>query len=260
MKKFAIAVLALAILAVGMAMADRPVNQTPETQGISTTTDVSVMGTLTNAESITWVMSDQDTRAASLSAEEVQYTMAYTQSVQAEQGIATFTAQNDLDTQNKVANTKNFATTKTLEYTQIEDGYGRATTTEVLTVDGAGMNTSSSDKFLCPFAIAATGTIPRFCNIIEVGSSFTGSGVSMTTIASERHVAKSSDVPVSVDYNIDLNGQGTASAYYKAHFQEARGTNTDKALDIVATEKTTASGYIPIFTKDIKYQSGVRRY
>lgn len=262
MKKFAIAVLALAFLAVGMAMADRPVNATLETQGVTTSTAVVVSGALTNAESIVWTMSDQDIAGASASLDdgEVQYTMAYTQSVQGNNGYAEFNAANALDTANKVVNTYNYKTTKQLDYVSYEDAYGQVVTAESLTLDGAGMNTTTADKFLCPFG-ASPSDFPAFCNIIEVGSTFSGTAVSMTTVADERHVAKSADVPVVVDYSVGLAGQGSASAYYRAHFQEARGNDSaNKSLDIVASEKTTASGVITSFTKAINYQSGVRRY
>ena len=260
MKKFAIAVLALAFLAVGMAMADRPVNQTYETQGVTTSTAVVVSGALTNAESIVWTMSDQDIAEASLDDGEVQYTMAYTQSVQGNNGYAEFNAGSALDTANKVVNTNNYKTTKQLDYVSYEDAYGQVVTAESLTLDGAGMNTTTADKFLCPFG-ASSADFPAFCNIIEVGSTFSGTAVSMTTVADERHVAKSADVPVVVDYSVGLAGQGSASAYYRAHFQEARGNDSaNKSLDIVASEKTTASGVITSFTKAINYQSGVRRY
>ena len=259
MKKFAIAVLALAVLAVGMAMADRPVNQTYETQGVTTSTAAVVTGTLTNAESIVWTMSDQDISGAALDAEEVQYTMAYTQSVAANNGYAEFNAANALDTANKVANTYNYKTAKQLDYVSLDTAYGQVATAESLVLDGAGNNTTTADKFLCPFGASSTD-FPAFCNIIEVGSTFSGTAVSMTTVADERHVSKSADVPVVVDYSIGLTGQGSASAYYRAHFQEARDDSLAKALDIVASEKTTASGVIASFTKAINYQSGVRRY
>lgn len=260
MKKFAIAVLALAVLAVGMAMADRPVNQTLETQGVTTSTAVVVSGALTNAESIVWQMSDQDIAGASLGAEEVQYTMAYTQSVQGNNGYSEFNAGNALDTANKVVNTYNYKTTKQLDYVSYDDAYGQVATAESLTLDGVGNTTTLADKMLCPFG-AAAGDFPAFCNIIEVGSTFSGTAVSMTTVADERHVAKSADVPVVVDYSVGLAGQGSATAYYRAHFQEGRGDDfANKSLDLVASEKTTASGTIESFSKVINYQSGVRRY
>ncbi|HII75974.1 MAG TPA: hypothetical protein HA264_02795, partial [Methanolinea sp.] len=62
MKKFAFAVLALAVLVVGTAMAVDPINATTETQGISTSTGVIVMGTMTNSETVVMTMSNQDIR------------------------------------------------------------------------------------------------------------------------------------------------------------------------------------------------------
>jgi hypothetical protein len=259
MKKFAIAVLALAVLAVGMAMADRPVNQTFETQGITTSTAVVATGDLTNAETVVWTMSNQNVAGASLADGEVQYTMSYTQSLQDNNGYSQFNAGNALDTANQVGNTYNYKTTKQVGYVSSESALGQAAISESLVLDGAAMNTTTSGQFLCPFG-AAAGDYPAFCNIIEVGSSFSGTAVQMTTGADERRVAKSSNYPVVVDYTVGLAGQGTASAYYRAHIQEARGQDTgNKSVDVVASEKTTASGTIDTFSKVINYQSGPRR-
>jgi len=95
-----------------MAMADRPVNQTFETQGITTSTAVVATGDLTNAETVVWTMSNQNVAGASLADGEVQYTMSYTQSLQDNNGYSQFNAGNALDTANQVGNTYNYKTTK----------------------------------------------------------------------------------------------------------------------------------------------------
>ncbi|MCQ8894300.1 MAG: hypothetical protein NQU46_06675 [Methanolinea sp.] len=263
MKKFAIAVIALAVLAVGLAMADDPVNQTYETQGFSTSTAVIAQGAVTNAESIVWTQSNQDMRGASLADGERQYTMSYSQSISGNNGYAEYNAVNALDTANKVANQNNFKSTKQFDYTSFDEAFGQVATSESLLLDGAAVDHDQDNRFLCPFATTTDGVFPAYCNIVEMGSTFSGVAVSMTTVASERHVANSADVPVAMDYSVGLSGQGAASAWIRAHLQEGRSPIDEeitKGMDLVYSEKTTASGVIASFSKAMSYQSGVRRF
>jgi len=138
--------------------------------------------------------------------------------------------------------------------------YGSIISDESLVLDSASSGSSISGRTMCPFMSSDDGSIPAYCNIIEMGSSFTGTAVSMTTIANERHIAKTSDVPVAMDYSISLAGKGAASAYYRMHIQSARGDSLNKSMDIVGNEKTTASGIIQKFEKTMNYGSGARLY
>ncbi|MCU0632304.1 MAG: hypothetical protein MUC66_04930 [Methanolinea sp.] len=129
-------------------------------------------------------------------------------------------------------------------------------------------------------AIFTVGTamadyIPAYSNVAEMGSSFTGSRVSMVTTASQN--------PVGMDYSVSLSGVGTASAWINAHLMEGRtgiafptglngGTlyspffyNPDtggispnngfmQGTDLVYKEKTTASGIIKDFSKTMSIQ------
>lgn len=307
MKKLAFAVLALAVLVIGMAMAADPINATVETQGISTTTGVVVLGTMTNTETVVWTSSTQDMRnnpplnqydplvtpvgtipIIQLWNPERQAVMSYTESILADNGYSEFNEMQSLDTGNKVANQKNFASTEQFDYVAFTDAMGRATTSESILLDLASQGSAAANRFICPFATGDAGYIPPYCNVYEMGSSFTGTQVSMITQAGENHIAKAADVPTQVSYSVGLSGTGSAAAWINVHVMEGRtgnvfpiGLNAGviyaplfynpdtgavspangfmQGEDLVYKEKTTASGVIESFGKSMSVQDGVRR-
>jgi hypothetical protein len=266
MKKFAFMAIALAMLVAftGMAMADTGINQTPETQGIVTSTAVQALGTVTETDSVVWQTAYADLSIPPLNPEEMAYTMSYTEGTIADQGLVSYTKGQSLDTANKVAGTYNFNTAKVVDFIGLDTG--RMITSENMVLDGAGNGSQTSTKYICPFASAATNTVPPFCNIIEVGSDADVTLGSLSTAADERHVMASGDPAVAVDYSIKLTGfgdvpaMGSADAYINAHIQEARGADNTKAEDLAYSETSTAAGDITLFQKVIGYQSGLRRY
>jgi hypothetical protein len=309
MKKLAFAVLALAVLVIGMAMAADPINATVETQGISTTTGVVVLGTMTNTETVVWTQSTQDMRnnpplnqydplvtpvgtipLIQLWNPERQAVMSYTESILADNGYSEFNEMQSLDTGNKVANQKNFGSTEQFDYVAFTDAMGRATTSESILLDLASQGSAAANRFICPFATGDAGYIPPYCNVYEMGSSFTGTQVSMITQAGENHIAKAADVPTQVSYSVGLSGTGSAAAWINVHVMEGRtgnvfplGVNLGAGAiyapmfynpdtgavspangfmqgeDLVYKEKTTASGVIESFSKSMSVQDGVRR-
>ncbi len=268
-KRTGIFVLLLAFFLLGYACADDPVNATYQTHSIRTETSVVVYGTFTNEASIVWQQStgalDDST---SLDLYERQATMSYSESTYANNGYVEYNRVADLDTGNQVVNQNNFKSTRQLDFESFSDAYGSVVTSESLALDTVSMGSLASDRFTCPLASSGSSVIPPYCNIVEMGSSFSGTAVSLTSVASERHIAAGADVPVAMDYSISLAGQGTASAYYRMHLQGGLGTDlidndniaAQKSLDIVASEKTTASGAIQSFEKTMSYGSGTRRY
>jgi len=262
MKKFGFLVIALALLVVGMAMADVGVNQTPETQGITTQTVVYALGTTTENDNIVWQQSSAVLNAPPLTPTERQYTMSYTENSILDQGYGEYTKQMNLDTQSKVANQFNFQATKQVDYvTDATVGLGRITSSEDLLLDGAGNGSSTNNMFICPFATQVADTIPPYCNVVEMGSSFDGTAVSMATSANERHVIATADPGVAMNYDISAAGVGTAAAWINAHIMEGRAydANTaNKAIDLTYSEKTTSSGVIQNFAKDMSYVSSWR--
>lgn len=310
MKKLSITALAMIILLSGMAMADDAMGATRETQGITTVTHVVVYGTFTDSAEGVWTSSTQDLRnnpplnnySDDLDANddgiiddpltgdqtwtpEGQYTMSYSEQTMADNGYIEWDKVVNLNTGNQAANQNNFEATTQFDFVSFEDAFGRATFSESLMLDGASMGSGAGNSMMCPFSTGDNGFIPAYCNIVEMGSSFTGSQVSLSTVARERHVSASADVPVSMDYSIGLSGVGTASAWINAHIMEGRtggvfenvpndtGGITDtwfynydmddsgmmQGVDLVHKEKTTASGVIESFSKSMSYQSGVRR-
>ncbi len=261
---FVVIAMAMLIALTGMAVADPGVNQTPETQGISTATTVQAVGTVTETDSMVWQLTSQATLAKNMGTlSTVQYVSSYTENTIADQGLVSYAKTMAVDTANKVGNQYNVKANKIVEFVGLDTG--RMISDESLLLDGAGQNQTTSDIMLCPFAAAAYTTFPAFCNIIEVGSSADVTIASLTTSADERHVMATADPAVAVDYNIKMTGfgdipaMGSAMAYINAHIQEGRGTGA-KAEDLVYSETSTAAGEISLFQKAISYQSGMRRY
>jgi len=330
MKKISIVVLTLIVLVIGLAMAADPINAITETQGISTTTGVVVMGTMSNSESVVMTISTMDLRdnpplgalghtpaydgggfisgmnpsnhwahfvygpgIELLSLPERQAVMSYTESVLADNGYSEFNEMQSMDTGNKVANQKNFASTEQFDFVAFPDAMGRATTSESLLLDLVSQGSVAADRFLCPFATGDQGFIPPYCNVYEMGSSFTGSQVSEVTQAGTNFIAKSADVPTQASYSVGLSGTGSAAAWINTHVMEGRTagyypyedfggsgimfwnydtgdgaipyvggngrTGFMQGVDLVYKEKTTASGVIEAFSKSMAIQDGVRR-
>ena len=288
-------------------LADIPPTATPETQGFSTATMIAVLGTATETDSMVWQGSNLNldgnlsnsgnilldtTGSVALvphlpvfddilgdSPGEVMYTVAYSESTVADQGLVSYAKSSALDTANQVVNTRNFENSKILEFFGSETG--RAVSSEDLVLDTAGAMDITDEVFTCPFAGESTGVTPQFCNIVEMGSDVDMTIMSLATTVSERNVAATADVPVAADYGIAVTGfgdvpaQGSASASISAHMQEGSATRWltfnfetfgqadvykfGKASDVQYSETTTASGDITMFSKLLSYQSGIRR-
>ncbi len=212
---------------------------------------------------------------------EVMYTVAYSENTVADQGLVSYAKSSSLDTANQVANTRNFETSKLLNFVGSETG--RAVSSEDMVLDTVGSIDITDEVFTCPFAGESTRITPPFCNIVEMGSDVDMTLLSLATTVSERNVAATADVPVTADYSIAVTGFGTvpalgsASASINAHLQEggqARYVRTfpfktfgnvdeymlsGKVSDVQYSETTTASGEITAFSKVLSYQSGMRR-
>ncbi|MDD1719703.1 MAG: hypothetical protein LUQ25_06560 [Methanoregulaceae archaeon] len=237
--------LTLMVLA-GTAIADIPVNATPETKGITVATSVSAQGTVTASDSLTWQQSSDALNAPPLlpggaapvpedfvefpwilptdrwfnapediaeygenAAGEVQYTAGYTESTMAVQGVTSYVKTTAVDTANKIADKNNIAANRIVTFIAANE-QGRMTSSEDILVDGAGAITTSADKILCPFGTAAGPFFPPFCNVVMTGSKVDVSLASVSTSASERFVAATADVPVVQAYSI--SGKGVTSS------------------------------------------------
>ncbi|RPH74197.1 hypothetical protein EHM76_03970 [bacterium] len=210
---------------------------------------------------------------------ETQYTISYSENTVASQGSTSYIKENSLGTGNKASNQMNFNSNKIVSFDGADAG--RMTSSENLLVDGAAQYDRSTGMLLCPFATTSVSVIPPYCNIAEMGSSVDISNGLLHTTSGERTVAATADVPVTATYSVGLSGigqspaSGTASAYMQTHLQEgamqflhrlnmAGGAYIDqfregKSSDLTYSERTTVTGEITSFQKDIIYESGIRR-
>jgi hypothetical protein len=196
---------------------------------------------------------------------QVQYTTAYDANIVAQAGHTVFTKSMNIDTRNKVISQSNLNAKTGLTFAATADG-GNVVGSENIMLDGAGMNTTASDRMLCPFASEPIDQIPAYCNIVQAGSKFDLTIGSVTTNANDRFVGSDATNPVVLNYDINVKPYGTtqgqipamgsAMAYIKAHIQEARVNGTQKAEDLVYNEQSSAQGTITSFNKVMAYQSG----
>jgi hypothetical protein len=272
MKHIKIIIVAMVLIAMtGVVLADRNIPATPEIQGISTSTSIQAQGTVTETDSLAWTSASNDSTqttqsiGAPLGDSQVQYTTGYNSAYSGVSGQTTYVKSMAVSTGNKVADGSNVAANTNIQFIAIDTG--RATNSEDLLLDGVANSTSTGSAILCPFATSTSSVIPPYCNIIQAGSSFDTTLTSTVTSASDRFVGTDSTFPVTLNYKVSSQGItlsdgtsspmiGSASAYVKAHIQEARNSSTTKSEDLTYSETSTASGYITSFGKTIAYQSG----
>src|SRR5271157_2798198 len=273
MRKIGIIIIAMAMLIAltGAVLADRNVPAVPEIQGISTSTAVQAQGTVTEADSLAWTTTSNDSTQLPIAAgppladSQVQYTTGYDAAYSGVSGQQTFVKSMAINTGNQIATGSNVAASTSVAFIAIDTG--RATNSEDLLLDGVANSTMTSSAILCPFASATSAVIPPYCNIVQAGSAFDSTLTSTVTKASDRFVGTDSTFPVVLNYNVASEGItlsdgssspmiGSASAYVKVHTQEARNSSLTKSQDLVYSETSTASGLINSFSKSIAYQSG----
>jgi hypothetical protein len=267
MKTTSVIVIALAMLVAlsGAVMADRVVNQTPESQTISTSTAIIADGLVMDSSASAWTLSNQVMGDMPLGTDEVQYTTAYDANTVAQAGTTTFVKTMAVDTRNKVIGQSNIKADTAVTFIATADG-GNIVGSENLMLDGAGNATTAADKMLCPFASAGGNVIPAYCNIIQAGSKYDLTVGSVTTSANDKFVGSDATVPVTLNYAINVKPYtasgtnvpaiGSAMAYVKAHIMEGNNMNTTKAEDLTYSETSSVNGYINSFNKVIAYQSG----
>jgi len=271
MKTISVIVIALAMLIAltGAVMADQVVPQVPETQAITTSTSVIADGLVMESDALAWTLSNMSINSIyttpMLGAGQIQYTTAYDANIVAQAGTTTLVKSMAVDTRNKVIGTSNVKASTALTFAETADG-GDVVGSENILVDGAGNNTTASDRLLCPFAAGSDNVIPAYCNIIQAGSKYDLTVGSVTTGADDRFVGNDATAPVVLNYAINVKPYsttagsipaiGSAMAYVKAHIQEARNNNISKNEDLTYSETSSVQGTITAFNKVIAYQSG----
>jgi hypothetical protein len=279
----------LLIAMTGVAMADQPVPAVPETQTITTATTNIADGLVMEADALTWSISnlslaDRTTDGTPmLQIGQIQYTTAYDANIVGQAGQTTLVKTMAIDTRNKVVSQHNVKADTQVTFIATADA-GNIVGSENIMLDGAGQNTTASDRMLCPFSAYPTDLIPAYCNVVQMGSKYDLVVGSVVTSASDPFVASDATVPVDMNYLINVKPYGTsqgqipamgsAMAYVKLHIQEARvapsltlvgrGANEGpiyglfpaKSEDLIYNEVTSAQGVITAFNKVMVYQSG----
>jgi len=280
----ALVFVALLVVVTGVVFADQPVPATPETQTIMTSTTFVADGLVMETDALTWSLSNQSLATQTtdgspmLKIGQIQYTTAYDANIVAQAGQTTLVKTMAIDTRNKVVSQHNVKADTAVTFIATADA-GNIMGTENIMLDGAGQNTTASDRMLCPFSAYPVDIIPAYCNIVQMGSKYDLVVGSVVTSASDPFVGTDATVPVDLNYQINVKPYGTsagqipamgsAMAYVKLHIQEARSQPTPvvgrpfglywtsaKAEDITYSEVTSAQGTITAFNKVMAYQSG----
>jgi hypothetical protein len=268
------------MLCTAAAFADTGVPQVPETQGFSTSTFMSALGTVTETDSIVNVIASQELDGTyPLIEGESMYTSTYAENTVADQGLVTYAKEMTADTAGMATtNLFNVKTGKVVEFVGTDTG--RMISDENSVLDGAGVSIWDRVLMICPFASPDTNSAnPPFCNIVEEGSSVDLTLGSLATGTSQRYIMEVSDSDIGYDYPIsdpgvesdyqitltgfgDIPAAGSAEAYLDAHIQEGKvmagiPPEAPKAEDLVYSELTTVSGDITLFQKVMSYTSKI---
>jgi len=277
MKKFGIMVIALAMLVfmTGIVMADPGVNQTFETQGVTMETLVDVTGSMKASADVTWKISSIVPLGSipPAPAAGVYYVSTYSEDTESD-GTADIQYSKDLILEAKAANEQqsNIEATKLLTF----NGYNGAsvTTTDNIFLDGTGNYSLTKNQAICVFAASTSEYIPAFCNRVEAGSTVSGEFINMETRTDDRFIVDSADTPVELNHVVTVSpvtivnaagvmqtypSVGDASAFMEGLIMEGRGNSTGVFENIEFSERTSVSGDIYKFSKDMHYESGFRR-
>jgi len=102
---------------------------------------------------------------------------------------------------------------------------------------------------LLAVGMAAAVDANDFCNVMEMGSTFSGTAVSMTTMTGNSHVGASILKPLATTYSSDVAGIGTVSSFM-------RGTSRGATTSYSFSQQTSASGTIMKYFAEYHWSSG----
>lgn len=281
----------LVIGMIGIVVADTGVPETIETQGFTTTTSVTALGTTTENDAMVWLetndaVGDQygglDNQPPLYYYGVERYTSSYSEDTIADQGLTSYEKRMAVDTAKKEANQFNVEAQKIVSF--VAEDTGRMTSEEDILLDGAGTETPDEVILLCPFGSDGYSWNPAFCNVVLMGSRVDLTEGALATDTEERHVMPAvspdsswpdpiSDAGVETNYDIVLSGvtpgslaAGSATASIDVHIQEGRlgipvivddWPFPTKSGDLSYSETTTASGGIALFQKSMSYESKI---
>jgi hypothetical protein len=264
MKKFGIMVIALALIVVGMAMAEPGIQQVQEVQGLSITTTVIAVGNFNQASSVAIVVSSGESLSdvPPLSSG-TYYASVYTEDTQ-NSGVGYISYDKDLDvsTGNKLLGQYNIQAVKQITYLGIDAS--SLITNDYMNIQSAGTGYGNKgESLMCPFGGSTAAA--AFCNTVETGSNMVLKVANLNTQMGDRFIMKSGDPGVAIYNNVgvssyatDIPSKGSVSAFIKGSIKEG-GRNTSSAGDLFETgsfsDTTSISGDITTFAKGMSYTS-----
>jgi hypothetical protein len=249
----------LFLLPAGTAMADTGVNATTETQGISITTSIIAVGSFKSSSSVDWDGGG--------------YQAGYTEKTMSN-GVGQIAYEKSLtiDTSAALNGQSNIEAVKLLTFTG-EDG-AHVYSDESIMVSGSGSPGLTENAAICVFAAPGSEYIPAFCNHVLAGSTVSGGFINMQTVSDTRFIVPSADTPVALNHHVTVSpitivdaagvmqtypSVGDASAFMEGLIMEGRGNDIISYGTMEFAERTSVSGDIYKFDKNMHYESGFRR-
>ncbi len=138
---------------------------------------------------------------------EVRYTTTYSEETQSN-GVGFISYDKDMNVETKAGlnGQSNIEATKVIAFEGMNGA--EITSTDNLFLQSTGESETTSARAICVFASGTSSTIPRFCNTVETGSSFTMEVVNARTETNDRFITDSADTPVEVNHNIRVDTLG----------------------------------------------------
>ena len=224
----------LSIASSGVALASLPACTTPETSHVSTITQISCTGMVTEFEKVVWDSSNVDLLASPpLGDEETRGKMTYLQDLKVTDGITKLIKNLDVDT----GSTPNLNVMKSIGYVQGVPGVyasiGSLSHDEEVSMGLVSNFVTTEDVVLCPFASAAQTILPASCEDVKASSSMVVTDVLATTTSK----IVMSDSPVSLKYGITATGSagagtpavGSIVAEFTVYTEEGSGAGGNTA-------------------------------
>ncbi len=270
MKKIVIISITLIALICGFAVADPGINQTPETQGITTATTLDLVGNFASTTDIQWRITIDDAGLSGippLSGESTYYTSTYTEdSYSNGLGLIAYDKNMDVETSEQLSGQYNIDADKQIEFVGVDGA--RVYSDEYIMVDGVSNGSWAQDEMLCIFAggrvsefwsgdegnsvlVTHPRTFPANCNFAESGSTIDMSVANVRTNSMDRFIMPSADTPVELEHDLAVTeliegipSSGTGSAFMNVLIMEARGVQW--IVEIVDMEQESITGASPL--------------
>lgn len=211
------------MLTVGMASAVILPNATKETTTNGVVTSVQCDGIVLASEEYATEQTNMALDGSPLQKGETYGASVYTNKLMAVNGMTSFVKTTDVNSKNSLLGQSNIATSQQLAF--VAGPGGQATGAEQISTFNAG-TTTAADKALCPFTNADNKPNSPFNTMVQDGMTFDVSQVQLATQVDATTIGKTSDIPLSVNYNINAEGQGTITAYTNVFSQDSRGDGT----------------------------------